>query len=190
MAAEPGPQLPAGPYGHVRAAHADRERAIDVLKAAFAEGRLDMDEYADRVGRAQTSRTYGELGELTADLPVGPLGTLPSGLPGTPPAGYQLVPVQSVPVEPASVQLVPARSAAALVPAAQRRETSGLALVSILAGLASFIFPVMFLAVPAAMAFGLMALAATGRGRKRGRMLAFTGIALSLYGLWRLRLGG
>jgi hypothetical protein len=63
-------------YGHLRASHADRERAIDVLKAAFAEGRLDQDEYADRVGRVYASRTYADLAALTFDLPVGPLGTL------------------------------------------------------------------------------------------------------------------
>jgi len=57
----------------MRAASADRERAVDVLKAAFAEGRLDQDEYNDRMGRAYAARTYGELATLIADLPVGPL---------------------------------------------------------------------------------------------------------------------
>jgi hypothetical protein len=62
--------------GRLRAAHADRERAVDVLRAAFAEGRLDQDEYTDRVGLVHASRTYAELGALVADLPVGPLGAL------------------------------------------------------------------------------------------------------------------
>jgi len=57
----------------MRAANADRERAVDVLKAAFAEGRLDQDEYNDRMGRAYNARTYGELVALTGDLPAGPL---------------------------------------------------------------------------------------------------------------------
>jgi Domain of unknown function (DUF1707)/Domain of unknown function (DUF4190) len=55
------------------AATADRERAVDVLKAGFAEGRLTQDEYNDRMGRAYAARTYGELAALTADLPAGPL---------------------------------------------------------------------------------------------------------------------
>ena len=55
----------------MRAASADRERAVDVLKAGFAEGRLTQDEYNDRMGRAYASRTYGELAALTADLPAG-----------------------------------------------------------------------------------------------------------------------
>ncbi len=67
--------VPAG-YGAMRASTADRERAVDVLKAAFAEGRLDQIEYADRVGVAYSSRTYAELPALTADLPIGPLGTV------------------------------------------------------------------------------------------------------------------
>ena len=55
----------------MRAASADRERAVDVLKAGFAEGRLTQDEYNDRMGRAYAARTYGELTALTADLPAG-----------------------------------------------------------------------------------------------------------------------
>jgi hypothetical protein len=55
----------------IRAANADRERTVDVLKAGFTEGRLTQDEYNDRMGRAFQARTYGELAALTADLPVG-----------------------------------------------------------------------------------------------------------------------
>jgi len=80
-----GYQVPPGVYpvaqGHggyqvrmnpaMRAASADRERAVDVLKAGFAEGRLTQDEYNDRMGRAYAARTYGELTALTADLPAG-----------------------------------------------------------------------------------------------------------------------
>lgn len=54
------------------AAHADRERAVDVLRAGFAEGRLQQDEYEKRVGLAYTSRTLGDLNRLVADLPQGP----------------------------------------------------------------------------------------------------------------------
>jgi hypothetical protein len=54
------------------AASADRERAVGVLRAGFAEGRLSQDELDDRVARAYSARTYGELWALTADLPAGP----------------------------------------------------------------------------------------------------------------------
>ena len=60
------------------AASADRERAVGVLRAGFAEGRLTQDELTDRVGRAYAARTYRELWALTADLPSGPL-PVPSG---------------------------------------------------------------------------------------------------------------
>jgi uncharacterized protein DUF1707/uncharacterized protein DUF4190 len=63
----------AGPPG-VLAANTDRERATDVLKAGFAEGRLTKGEYDDRMARVCAARTYGELGPLVSDLPNGPLG--------------------------------------------------------------------------------------------------------------------
>lgn len=56
------------------AANADRERAIDVLKAGFAESRLTKAEYEERTARVYAARTYGELGALVADLPAGPRG--------------------------------------------------------------------------------------------------------------------
>jgi DUF1707 SHOCT-like domain/Domain of unknown function (DUF4190) len=77
-----GFQVPAGGYQMqarmnpgmnpaMRAASADRERAVDVLKAGFAEGRLTQDEYNERMNRAYAARTYAELMALTADLPAG-----------------------------------------------------------------------------------------------------------------------
>ena len=39
-------------HASMRASSADRERAVDVLKAGFTEGRLTQDEYNDRMGRA------------------------------------------------------------------------------------------------------------------------------------------
>jgi Domain of unknown function (DUF1707) len=59
------------------AATADRERTVGVLRAGFTEGRLTQDELDERVARAYASRTYGELWELTADLPAGPLPVNP-----------------------------------------------------------------------------------------------------------------
>src|SRR6476660_1230583 len=67
----PGDGTAAGPGGHLRASHADRDRVIDGLKAAFVQGRLDQDEFGHRVGQALAARTYAELAALTADLPSG-----------------------------------------------------------------------------------------------------------------------
>ena len=57
-------------HGHLRAAQADREQAITVLKAAYAQGRLTKDELEARAGQAFASRTYAELAALTADIPA------------------------------------------------------------------------------------------------------------------------
>jgi hypothetical protein len=64
----------------MRAGDADRERTVDVLKAAFTEGRLDQDEYYERIGLAYQARTFGDLVALTGDLPAGPL---PAAMPET-----------------------------------------------------------------------------------------------------------
>ena len=58
-------------HGRLRASHADREQAIEVLKIAYAQGRLTKDEFGTRVGQAFASKTYAELTEVTADLPAG-----------------------------------------------------------------------------------------------------------------------
>jgi Domain of unknown function (DUF1707)/Domain of unknown function (DUF4190) len=60
----------------MRSAAADREQAIDVLKTAFADGRLTKDEYEERLGLALGPMTYAELAAITADLPAALSGTL------------------------------------------------------------------------------------------------------------------
>ncbi|MGA3154729.1 MAG: DUF1707 domain-containing protein [Streptosporangiaceae bacterium] len=75
----PGDEMAAGSAAGSRplALQADRERVIDVLKAAFVQGRLDIDELDLRVGRALASRTFAELATVSADLPAGPAGAQP-----------------------------------------------------------------------------------------------------------------
>ncbi len=70
--------------GHFLASRADRERVIDVLKAAFTQGRLTQDELEARVAQALGSRTYGELAVATADIPAGPAGPAAAWRPGSP----------------------------------------------------------------------------------------------------------
>jgi len=57
--------------GHIRASHADRNRVVDVLKAAFIEGRLTKDELDTRLSQTLAARTYADLAALTADIPPG-----------------------------------------------------------------------------------------------------------------------
>jgi hypothetical protein len=52
----------------LRASDADRERVIALLADAVGDGRLTLDEHAERVERAQQARTLGELAALTTDL--------------------------------------------------------------------------------------------------------------------------
>jgi hypothetical protein len=70
-------ELPRGNIGgppSMLASAADRERAIDVCKASYGEGRLTKDEFDARVHRITLSRTYGDLAAVISDLPAGPLG--------------------------------------------------------------------------------------------------------------------
>jgi Domain of unknown function (DUF1707) len=90
---------PAAVRGHLRAAHADREHVIDLLKAAFVQDRLTKDELDSRTGRALIARTYAELAALTADIPVAP----PAARPPHHPARPQNRPAQAHPVRNAAV---------------------------------------------------------------------------------------
>ena len=53
-----------------RASDADRDALVSDLSEHFQAGRLTAAELDERTGRALTARTWGELGELAADLPA------------------------------------------------------------------------------------------------------------------------
>jgi len=138
--------VPAG-HGHMRASTAERERAVDVLKAGFAEGRLDQEEYVDRVERAYRSKTYAELAVLIADLPVGPLGApVPMVLPAQ---------------EPPSL------------PRSHRQPVSGLAITALILGLAAF--PTLGLTAIPAVALGIVAMITAAATGTRGTLIAIIG---------------
>ena len=67
-----GPVDPMAVPGRLRASDADRERAVEELKVAFAQGRLTRDELDVRAGLALTARTCGELAAATAGVPARP----------------------------------------------------------------------------------------------------------------------
>ncbi|MFF4187721.1 DUF1707 domain-containing protein [Streptomyces sp. NPDC001691] len=54
----------------MRASDAERERVAESLRDAVAEGRLDMEEFEQRLEAAYTARTHGELEPLVRDLPA------------------------------------------------------------------------------------------------------------------------
>jgi len=132
----------------MRAAAADRDRTIDVLKAAYGEGRLTRDEFDTRTARTMAARYYGELAAIVADLPAGPLGHPPVGYQ---PPGYYPV---GVPVPP----------------------TNGLAVGSLVCGILEF-FTLGVAAVPAVI-LGHMARGQIKRTGERGDGMAITGLVL------------
>jgi hypothetical protein len=52
----------------LRASDADRERVVAVLAEAAGDGRLTLEEHAQRMQRAYSARTLGDLARLTEDL--------------------------------------------------------------------------------------------------------------------------
>jgi nitrite reductase (NADH) small subunit len=64
--------------GRLLASYSDREQAISVLKAAFAQGRLAKDEFDARIGQALASRTHTELAAVTSDIPADLAGVQPT----------------------------------------------------------------------------------------------------------------
>jgi uncharacterized membrane protein len=56
--------------GNMRAADADRDRVVEVLKLAYSEGRLSKDEYDGRLENALSARTYADLDQVVTDLPA------------------------------------------------------------------------------------------------------------------------
>lgn len=67
-------------YGSMRATDADRENVRQILQEAHAQGRLSWDEFDSRSTALMNAQTYGQLAELTCDLP--------GGMPGMPAGGY------------------------------------------------------------------------------------------------------
>jgi hypothetical protein len=90
MPADP-PSSPA-----LRASDADRDRVIELLRAAVADGRLDQAEFDERLDATLAARTIDALAPITADLIAAPGSggalSLPLPLAGTPaePAAEQI----------------------------------------------------------------------------------------------------
>jgi hypothetical protein len=62
--------MPRQTRDQLRAADADRDAIAERLAASMSEGRLDADEYQQRLERAYAARTYADLAPLVADLPA------------------------------------------------------------------------------------------------------------------------
>ena len=78
----------------IRASDRERESVVDVLRDAYTEGRLTLEEFEERTSAAYASKTWTDLRELTGDLPVEPVlgADLPQWRPHPLPAAKQMVP--------------------------------------------------------------------------------------------------
>ena len=80
---EPEPR----PSPEIRASDHDRDAAAQRLQQAFAERRIDDDEFDERMRAALTARTGADLDKLTADLPAPAPGTSAPTAPVAGPGG-------------------------------------------------------------------------------------------------------
>jgi hypothetical protein len=71
-AEQPSPMTRPAGMAELRAADTDREAIAERLRAAAGDGRIDLAELDERLDRAYTAKTYGELEILVADLPRQP----------------------------------------------------------------------------------------------------------------------
>ncbi|MDH6705247.1 hypothetical protein P3T27_001955 [Kitasatospora sp. MAA19] len=100
---KPQPQPSHAPVAQadLRVSDADRERIAELLRDAYAEGRLDADEHAERIGAAYAAKTFGDLVPLTRDLP------------GHRPLSFEKPPLQAPAPRPVAPALPPARQESA-----------------------------------------------------------------------------
>jgi hypothetical protein len=56
----------------MRASDQDREQVVEILRGQYTEGRLTLEEFDERISAAYAGKTWGDLLNLTRDLPVQP----------------------------------------------------------------------------------------------------------------------
>jgi hypothetical protein len=167
-----------GRHGHLRSSQEDREYVIELLKAAFAEGRLEHDELADRVGRVYGSRTYAELAAVTGDLPAGELliSMLRRRLPRPPARSQASAEPRAGNISGITVQSVRPRAGSAAACA----QVSGLAIASGILGIGGFLTD--GITSVFALIIGVVALPRLASAGEKGGAFVFLGIVLGLIG--------
>jgi hypothetical protein len=87
---------------HIRASDRDRDAVVGALRDAYTEGRLSLEEFQERSTAAYAGRTWGDLRELTTDLPVQPVlgADLPAG--ALPPDTLPAIPDPALGPQPGS----------------------------------------------------------------------------------------
>ena len=77
----------------IRASDKERDSVVDVLRDAYTDGRITLEEFEERTSAAYASKTWTDLRVLTSDLPVEPV--LGADLPQRPPPPHPVAPVMS-----------------------------------------------------------------------------------------------
>jgi Domain of unknown function (DUF1707) len=151
----------------MRASDRDRDRTADLLREHHAAGRLDPEEFNERLDKVFTARTIGDLDDLTADLPAINLYPLPAAsLPRTRPVSTDL---------PAADVLSQAAGAMQRIPSGWPVAWGSWALVTLLCGLlwlvTGSIWPLALAgAAGILMAGGWVARGMRGRGGPGGKL--------------------
>lgn len=86
MPGAPSPSRPQPvPPADLRVTNQDREHVVEHVQAAYAEGRFDKLEFDDRLERAMTARTHGDLMPIMTELYGSRHVPLPRPMPVAPP---------------------------------------------------------------------------------------------------------
>jgi hypothetical protein len=97
-----GQQHSSADQGRLRASHADRDRAVELLREATGAGYLTLDEFEERMGKVYSARYLRDLDQLVDDIPGRPAALQPassasaSGRP-VPGSGWRPLPVRGYP---------------------------------------------------------------------------------------------
>jgi hypothetical protein len=106
---------PFGDNPRLRASDADRDRAASVLNGAMAEGRLTVDEHADRLEALYSAKTHAEIVPLLDDLPERAAAAAPARAAGPPEEVSHIVAVLSGATRKGTWQVPPAMNVVAVL---------------------------------------------------------------------------
>ena len=87
---------------NLRASDADRDATADRLRQHHTDGRIDPEEFQERLDRCFAAKTVGELAELTRDLPDDSARQRAGGRTGFGPIGW----LRMIPIVPIILAIV------------------------------------------------------------------------------------
>ena len=148
-----------------RASDADRERAVARIRQGVVEGRIDSEEFEQRLAAAYSARTMAEIDRVTCDLSPPPPPAPPPAPVAGPPAYYYPPPQQNL---------------------AYPTKSNGFAVASLVLGITW----IWWIGSVLAVVFGHVALSqiSKSQGRESGQGLAVAGLVLGYMGVATLAL--